>query len=198
MEIIIILVFGLVAISAFVLVAIEINPVEFKFFIYRKIWWVFLFLAVISFGILLGFGFEYFTVIGGSSLTFFYFLQKQKLEELKLFKELFKEFNERYERLNKTLDQIEQETKDQIEQFELTAFSNKNHKSLIDYFNLCGEQNFYYTRGYIDPSAWNFWRKGMEKRMSDRRIKRLWDEEKKEGSYYDLDLEFKSHELNCC
>ena len=39
-----------------------------------------------------------------AALSFVYFVQKQKLEELKLFKELFKEFNERYDLLHDDLN----------------------------------------------------------------------------------------------
>jgi ABC-type iron transport system FetAB permease component len=41
--------------------------------------------------------------LSGVALTTIYFVQKQKLEEIKLFKELFTEFNARYECLNENL-----------------------------------------------------------------------------------------------
>jgi hypothetical protein len=40
-----------------------------------------------------------FTILGGIISSMFY-VQKQRLEEIKLFKELFREFNERYDELN--------------------------------------------------------------------------------------------------
>ena len=42
----------------------------------------------------------------GSILSLLYFLQKQKLEELQLFRSLFKEFNERYDGMNEEISSI--------------------------------------------------------------------------------------------
>ena len=42
----------------------------------------------------------------GSLLSLLYFLQKQKLEELHLFRSLFKEFNERYDGMNEEISRI--------------------------------------------------------------------------------------------
>src|SRR5262249_14262415 len=45
------------------------------------------------------------TIVGGLASAL-YFIQKQKLEELQLFKELFIEFNSRYDKLNEALNSI--------------------------------------------------------------------------------------------
>jgi hypothetical protein len=47
-----------------------------------------------------------FATFSGVALTTIYFVQKQKLEEMKLFKDLFTEFNTRYERQNGKLADI--------------------------------------------------------------------------------------------
>jgi hypothetical protein len=48
------------------------------------------------------------TIIGGV-LSSVYFVQKQKLEELKLFNELYTTFNSRYDALNESLNKIRQD-----------------------------------------------------------------------------------------
>lgn len=59
--------------------------------------------------------------IFGGLISFFYFIQKQQLEELELFQELFKYFNEKYDGLNEKLNEIASDdvnkllTKDEID-----------------------------------------------------------------------------------
>src|SRR5688500_10866138 len=53
------------------------------------------------------------TILGGV-FSLFYFVQQQQLEELKLFKELFNEFNTRYEKLNDKLENITERTEEDI------------------------------------------------------------------------------------
>jgi hypothetical protein len=47
----------------------------------------------------------------GIALSAIYFVQKQKLEEMKLFKELFTEFNEKYARQNDNISDIKSKKK---------------------------------------------------------------------------------------
>jgi hypothetical protein len=114
------------------------------------------------------------SLIGGVfSLVFF--IQKHKLEELNLFTELFKEFNKRYDKLNGKLYPIISRTDD---------LTSDDKDVLFDYFNLCGEEYLYYNEGYIIPSVWKAWENGMKIFFSDKRIKKLWDEEDRTDSYY--------------
>jgi hypothetical protein len=78
--------------------------------------------------------------LSGVALTTIYFVQKQKLEEIKLFKELFTEFNARYECLNDKLTDIKD---DKIDDSRLT------NKILEDYFNFCSEEYLFYKEGRI-------------------------------------------------
>lgn len=104
-----------------------------------------------------------------------FFLQKHKLEELRLFTELFKEFNERYDNLNDKLNKRILKNGD---------LSTEDKIILFDYFNLCGEEYLYYKEGYILPNVWKAWNNGMKVFFKDERIKKLWDEECKTESYY--------------
>lgn len=120
------------------------------------------------------------TVVG-SVFTALYFTQKQKLEELHLFKELFTDFNCRYDVMNGDLNNImENQNKD------LTL----EEKTLLnDYFNLCAEEFLFFRQGYIYLEVWVAWHNGMRFFLdNDDRIKKYWELEKKSESYYGLQI----------
>lgn len=122
------------------------------------------------------------TIVGGI-LSSIYFVQKQRLEELRLFKELFTEFNERYDRLNEGLNQIrEDNVQEELTQEEI--------KILYDYFNLCGKEYFYYKQGYVLSKVWKAWLNGTKIFYENRRIRELWERELKTNSYYGFKLRF--------
>lgn len=114
----------------------------------------------------------------GAIISLFYFIQKQKLEELRLFKELFKEFNERYSRLNGKLLNIA--TSNSI------VITKEEQETLVEYFNLCAEEYFYYRKGYIDPTVWQAWQNGMKALLLIPRIENAWKKECETNSYYGL------------
>lgn len=120
----------------------------------------------------------------GLLLPFVYFVQKQKLEELHLFRDLFSGFNERYDDLNEKLNRILRTAKSTGE--EAPQLTETEKETLIDYFNLCSEEFLYYRRGYVYPEVWGAWLNGMLVFYSDERIRPFWDRELKTGSYYDL------------
>jgi hypothetical protein len=119
--------------------------------------------------------------IGAAIITFAFGTQKQHLEEARLFRELFDNFNKRYDQLNEQLNHI-QASDAEIDQ----KFNESAKNTLFKYFNLCGEEHFYMSLGYIYPEVWRSWRNGMDTFRNNRRIKRLWDEEIQTGSYYGL------------
>ncbi|HEY4950126.1 MAG TPA: hypothetical protein VIH88_07315 [Candidatus Acidoferrales bacterium] len=110
--------------------------------------------------------------IGG----FLYFLYQQHLNETKLFKELFIEFNRRYDVLKYDLNTI---------LFDLSAgeLSSDQREKVFNYFNLCAEEYFFYKAGYIDHDVWRSWCRGMNEFFKSPRIRTLWEQERKE-SYY--------------
>jgi hypothetical protein len=87
-----------------------------------------------------------------TGLAFIYFVQQQKLAETSLFKELFTEFNQRYDSLNEKLVALRGETS------ELTP---EKKGIVLDYFNLCAEEYLFYKEGYIYPEVWTAWCRGM-------------------------------------
>ena len=118
----------------------------------------------------------------GGLAAFIYFLYKQHLDETRLFKELFVEFNKRYDALNDRLNDIcrAPETQD-LEQHEI--------HTLFDYFNLCAEEFLFFKSGYIDEEVWQSWRRGMKFFAKNQRIGKLWEKELSSDSYYGFRLD---------
>jgi hypothetical protein len=113
----------------------------------------------------------------GGVAAFTYFLYRQHLDEAKLFKELFAEFNARYDALNDELNTI---------LFGSTegSLSSDEREHLFSYFNLCAEEYFFYTAGYIDRRVWESWYRGMKVFFKNPRIRALWEQDCKADSYY--------------
>jgi hypothetical protein len=108
---------------------------------------------------------------------FVYFLYRQHLDETKLFKELFVEFNKRYDVLNDNLNTVLFGPREG----ELT---DAEREVLFRYFNLCAEEYFFYQAGYIDHDVWKSWHTGMATFFAHPRIRKLWDGDCKADSYY--------------
>lgn len=154
--------------------------ITLKFWFFEHYWWL-LCTVIASASTILIVLKEPITTIAtvvGALLSVIYFLQKQKLEELRLFRELFEEFNTRYDGMNERLARI-------LESKEI-EISAQERETLVDYFNLCGEEYLYFIRGYIDPIVWEAWFNGMKVIFSVPRVQRFWSIEKKSGSYYEL------------
>ncbi|NVN96683.1 hypothetical protein HXX01_00280 [Candidatus Nomurabacteria bacterium] len=123
----------------------------------------------------------------GIGLTAYYAKHSKKIAHEQMLKQLFTEFNHRYDLLNTFLSRIEQEcpTKEQFlkhEQAEMLRLK------VVDYFCLCAEEFFWYQhKGRIDLIIWNSWQSGMNYWYRIPTIKYLWDEEVKsngKSTYY--------------
>ena len=113
----------------------------------------------------------------GAVTGFTYFLYRQHLDETKLFKELFVEFNARYDKLNDDLNTILFGPRE-------GDLSNTERELLFSYFNLCAEEYFFYEAGYLDDHVWKSWHRGMDVFFGHPRIRGLWDRDCKADSYY--------------
>lgn len=125
----------------------------------------------------------------GTFITLLSFDQKQSLEEFKVFRELFAEFNERDDDLNEDLNRICSEDPEE-------ELSPKDRTTLYDYFNLCGEEYFYFKLRYIYPEVWRTWCHGIEGYLKYSRVGKLWAEEERTDSYYGLTREVIAKHLN--
>lgn len=117
----------------------------------------------------------------GGLASFVFFVQRQQLDELHLFTRSFKEFNGRYNGLNAALHEI-------CRQPEQEPLSAQEQDTLDDYFNLCGEEYLFYTKGYIEPEVWRVWNKGIRDYLKNPRISAWWSGEQDGDSYYGLRL----------
>ena len=113
----------------------------------------------------------------GAVTGFTYFIYRQHLDETKLFKELFIEFNERYNKLNEGLNAIRYGPPK-------GKLSDSERDLLFSYFNLCAEEYFFYQAGYIDHSVWVSWKRGMQLFFGHPQIRELWNMDSKSSSYY--------------
>lgn len=159
--------------------------IRLKFWFFCNYWWLVTLVFVgIGMGMVLlwpGVDFKLLATLLGTFLSLLYFLQKQRLEEMRLFREIFAECNGRYDKMNERLNAIVEAPGDQSLQVEELGL-------LRDYFNLCGEEYLYYRQGYIFPLVWKAWQNGMKYFITNPRIATVWAEEKKSESYYGLPL----------
>jgi hypothetical protein len=158
------------------------RSIHLKFWFFDNYWWLLVSLAFVATGLLVFIKEPISSVaaMAGAILSLLYFVQKQRLEEIRLFRELFKEFNERYDAMNDSLARIRDVNEG--------ALTPEEAQLLIDYFNLCGEEYLYFSKGYIPPAVWEAWYLGMQQTISCPRINELWRGEFAGGSYYGLPL----------
>ena len=122
--------------------------------------------------------------LGVATLSLFYFLQKQSLEETRLMKELITDFNGRYGALNEGLQRILQSGRDDP----APELDPCQQQTLVEYFNLCAEEYLFYDLGYVEPRVWRAWGNGMNEYAKDQRIMGLWKREKQSDSYYGFEF----------
>jgi hypothetical protein len=154
---------------------------------YLKIIFGILFIAIIL-GVVLyirGCDWKISLTIMGGLISFIYFIQKQQLDEAKLFNELFVSFNDRYNKLNEKLNNI---IKKENLNKELVNIEDAS-QTLYDYFNLCSEEFLFYQKGFIYPEVWESWIWGMKEYYEDERIQNIWREELGKGSYYGFSID---------
>jgi hypothetical protein len=118
----------------------------------------------------------------GASAGFVGFLYSQHLQETQLFKQLFTEFNRRYDAMNEQLERVRGRSAGE-------GLKPEECRKLVDYFNLCAEEYLFYRSGYIDDDVWESWSRGMLYFAKDPEIRALWEEELRTESYYGFSLE---------
>ena len=111
-------------------------------------------------------------------------IRQYKTENDKLFKELFTEFNSKYDKtFNNALEEIVEKS-EQIVNYELTP---ENEKLIIDYLNFCAEEYLWKTMDRIPEKVWNSWENGMIYYLNNPIIKKVITKQKgQKDSYYGL------------
>ena len=93
----------------------------------------------------------------------------RELSNDNLQKQLFTEFNSRYDKLNDLLRFVMEFSHEKEEEFMKAPESERFGeftKSFIkfkinDYFNLCSEEYYWYSKKRVDERIWSSWKKGM-------------------------------------
>ena len=98
-----------------------------------------------------------------------------------MFRELFTDFNRRYDVMNDFLNEIIMLPA----QIELSPSDKRKH---YDYFNLCAEEFYFYRSGYIPEQVWDSWRRGIQIFLQTPAILDLFRSELETESYYGFAL----------
>lgn len=119
-------------------------------------------------------------------ITWWFNQNNLKITHQKMEKELFKEFNERYDKLNDDLSKLD--TVGNLSQLKEIKSSSDVSKTmynvLMDYFNLCSEQYYWYKRNRISQEIWDSWYSGMMFYYNSFPIvKAVWQDEIKGDGY---------------
>ena len=106
----------------------------------------------------------------GTTATLYFGSLKLKIENDKLFKELFTSFNERYDKeFNDLLNKL---------RIENDVVLNFDQKSLvIDYLNLCAEEYMWVRKNRIPSNVWIAWKAGIKENLKITQVRNLFNEE---------------------
>jgi len=109
----------------------------------------------------------------GIAITVYYSWHSNRLAHDKMMKELFADFNNRYDKINNFLVEIETRvpTFEQLDAFENSLLLKQ---AVYDYFNLCSEEFYWYHKKRIDEIIWNSWQSGMIYWYNVTAIREMW------------------------
>lgn len=126
-------------------------------------------------GFLLVATFYYFDIINyafllglfGSIATLYLGALKQRLENDRIFYDLFLEMNKRYDQnFNDLINELKLNNDKEI--------NLQEKKIIIDYFNLCSEEYLWKSRGRIPNNVWKAWKSGILENLSIPQIKQIY------------------------
>lgn len=129
----------------------------------------------------------------GTVATLYFGLIKHRIENDKLFKELFQNFNSRYDdKLNDLLNEIRYNEEKKLNKEE------RNH--IIDYLNLCAEEYLWRSRNRIPKTVWNSWKAGILENLEIKQVNEIYLKETEtfngKTSFYGLVEELRNKKLN--
>ncbi len=155
-----------------------------------EIFFLIIFIGFVYFKIKFEISNEIFLGCLGLLVSLYFGLLKQKLEQDKLFKELFQSFNNRYDdELNDLLNDLSDKNKNR-------KIKKKEKNLIIDYLNLCSEEYLWYQKGCISEEVWQAWKAGILQNLKIKEVKKIYnkqmDNKRKKVSFYGLYEELKS------
>ena len=127
---------------------------------------------------------EFPIAVFGVGISIAFSLRQYRIENDKMFKELFIMYNEKYDtKFNNCLNEIDKE----VSKDSSYKLSEIQKPIIIDYLNLCAEEYLWYRKGRIDTLAWNSWERGMKYYLNISAIKKvIQNEQKQKDSYYGI------------
>ena len=106
----------------------------------------------------------------GTIATLYFGSIKFKIENDKLFKELFTDFNNRYDNnLNNLLNRIKNEPEHILD--------NNEKNIIINYLNLCSEEYLWKSRNRIPKNVWKSWKAGIKVNLDIIQVKEVYNNE---------------------
>ena len=95
-----------------------------------------------------------------------------------LFHQLFRDFNSRYSKVNFSLQELLEKSKDESYTLQNLNDDAELRDKMMDYFNICAEELYWKKKGRIPDDVWNAWKIGMDSWYNEIPILReLWKEE---------------------
>jgi hypothetical protein len=146
------------------------------------------FILVICYYLIFGVDGKIFLGLLGTIATLFFGSIKYRIENDKLFKELFQEFNSRYDlRFNDLINELKYDNGRKL---------TKDERNLIiDYLNLCSEEYLWRSRNRIPKKVWNSWKAGIKENLCIKQVEEIYKKEissiNGRISFYGLDEELK-------
>ncbi|SHM40878.1 hypothetical protein [Flavobacterium xanthum] len=116
-------------------------------------------------------------------------VRQYKMENDKMFKELFESFNKKYDcKFNNKFNEIDELLSKDAN---FTLKDEKDRLLIIDYLNFCSEEYLWYTKGRIPEIVWDSWENGMLYFLNLSPINQIIQNQKaQKNSYYGLFEEF--------
>lgn len=107
-------------------------------------------------------------------------IRQSKAENDRIFKELFTEFNTKYDlKFNRKLDEIVNSKQNNL--------NTEQEYFVVDYINFCAEEYLWRTKGRIPDAVWNSWENGMVYYFNNPLINKIFfNERMQKDSYYGL------------
>ena len=107
-----------------------------------------------------------------------------------LFHQLFRDFNSRYSKVNFSLQELLEKSKDESYTLQNLNDDAELRDKMMDYFNICAEELYWKKKGRIPDDVWNAWKIGMDSWYNEIPILReLWKEEISGDGYKSYYLE---------
>jgi len=118
-----------------------------------------------------------------------HFEYTERLANDRMLKELFTEFNMRYDRFNDSLNEAKELLFNWLNNIqEKDQEKMRLYSAIIDFFNLCAEEYYWHKKGRLEDLIWKSWSNGMNDIFDGSQlIQSIWKKEcEKDGykSYY--------------